>query len=149
MRIWLTLGVCGVVFAGALVIQADESEVDRPPVQSFWMTQKLEASNEILVALATEDFDAMVDKAAKMKRLIRLESLARHDDSEEYKRQLRLFQRTVDMLAQEAEEEYLDGAALAYTHMALSCVNCHRHLRRVAHGDTPSKTAINGESQGN
>ena len=143
MRILLTLGAFGFVVVGALVIKADEPDGNYPQVKSFWMTQKLEVSKELLAALSVEDYDAIAEQAVKMKRLSRLEELARRDHTGEYGRELRLFQRTVDMLALEAKEEYLDGATLAFTQMTLSCVNCHRHLRRVAPAHLQRKMASN------
>jgi hypothetical protein len=37
----------------------------------------------------------------------------------------------VDDLIEKAREKNLDGAALSYVEMTLSCVKCHKHVREV------------------
>ena len=43
----------------------------------------------------------------------------------EYRTQLRIFQNANEQLIRMADEEKLDGAALAYVQLTLNCVNCH------------------------
>lgn len=42
---------------------------------------------------------------------------------------MKLFQRTVDTLAEHAKDKNLDGATLAYIDMSMSCMKCHKYTR--------------------
>jgi hypothetical protein len=41
------------------------------------------------------------------------------------------FRRSADSIVQAAKAKNLDGAALAYVDMTLTCVRCHKHVRKV------------------
>jgi hypothetical protein len=92
------------------------------------MRSKLEHSKIILGGLATEDFTAIGNAAQAMKGLTVLEHWFRAE-SPQYKAQLNVFWFANDALIQAANEKNLDSAALAYTQLTLSCVNCHKHVR--------------------
>jgi len=47
----------------------------------------------------------------------------------DYRDQLHIFQNSNKQLIRMAEQKNLDGAALAYVQMTLSCVNCHKVVR--------------------
>ena len=42
--------------------------------------------------------------------------------------------RIADDLVKKATEKNLDGAALAYVEMTLTCVKCHKHVREARKG---------------
>ncbi|MBC8351207.1 MAG: cytochrome c [Planctomycetes bacterium] len=44
--------------------------------------------------------------------------------------QLKTFEFSVNELVRNAEDKDLDGATLAFTQMTISCVNCHKELRK-------------------
>jgi hypothetical protein len=94
---------------------------------SFWMQKKLEYSEKILAGLAREDFEEIGKNARSMKALTQMEKWVR--GTVEYRTQLRIFQNANEQLIVMAEEEKLDGAALAYVQLTLSCVNCHKVVR--------------------
>jgi cytochrome c556 len=101
---------------------------DEQPM-SFWMKKKLEHSQSALRSIAVEDFDALRASANAMRRLSDLEGFARRTDAKEYRAQLQIFEFANDELIRNANEKNIDGAALAFTQLTLSCVNCHKHLR--------------------
>ena len=43
---------------------------------------------------------------------------------------LKSFQFPVNELVRNAEDENIDGAPLAFTQMTISCVNCHKAVRK-------------------
>jgi hypothetical protein len=92
------------------------------------MRSKLEHSKNILEGLAMEDFQAISKGAKSMRNLTVLEGWFRADTAR-YKAQLYAFWLANDALVQAADEKNLDGAALAYTQLTISCVNCHKHVR--------------------
>ncbi len=103
-------------------------KADEPPM-SFWMEKKLTHAQDLLSALATEDFESLASAADSMKRLSKIEALVRRRDTEKYRTQLQIFQFANDELQRMAAEKNIDGAALAFTQLTLSCVNCHKQLR--------------------
>ncbi len=100
--------------------------------QSYWMKKKLEFSEHILKGLALADFDAIIKSADSMRNMSVLEKLSRRTHADEYRAQLSIFQASTKQLIREAEKKNIDGTALAFTQMTLSCVNCHKVLRDSA-----------------
>lgn len=122
-----TFGTFTVVLVclAATTIRGDDSE---RKTQNYWMKKKLEYSQNILSGLATEDFKAIRANATAMKALDVLEKYV-HPRTNEYRTQLQTFQFANDELIRNAREKNVDGAALAYVQLTLSCVNCHKVLR--------------------
>ncbi|REK09866.1 MAG: hypothetical protein DWQ37_17300 [Planctomycetota bacterium] len=102
---------------------------------SFWMQKKLEYSENILEALAREDYPAISKNARSMNALSQMEKWVR--GSGEYRAQLKIFQNANKQLIRMGDEENLDGASLAYVQLTLSCVNCHKVVR-----DRSSETTL-------
>ena len=48
-----------------------------------------------------------------------------------YAQQADEFRRIVDKLEKAAKAKRLDGAALAYVDMTMSCIECHKHVRTI------------------
>ncbi len=96
---------------------------------SVWMKKKLEHSQSALRAIAMEDFDSLRASATAMRRLSDLEGFTRRTNAKEYRAQLQIFEFANDELIRHAKDKNIDGAALAFTQLTLSCVNCHKHLR--------------------
>lgn len=92
------------------------------------MRRKLEHTRGMMEGLATEDF-ALIQKHAKlMNDLATLEQWSR-PESPRYRAQLNIFWSANKEMMRHAKDKNLDGAALSYTQMTLSCVNCHKFLR--------------------
>jgi hypothetical protein len=120
------------IFSALLVVPlaaggawAQEKKAD---TASFWMQKKLEYSGKILDGLAREDFEQISKSARAMNALSQMENWVR-GGTPEYRTQLRIFQNANEHLIRMADEEKLDGAALAYVQLTLSCVNCHKVVR--------------------
>src|SRR6185437_10353177 len=92
------------------------------------MQQKLVLSQQILAGLAREDYGSISKAAVNLKGLTQLERWFRAQD-DRYRAQLNIFWFATNELGRLAEEKNVDGAALAYTQLTLSCVNCHRIIR--------------------
>jgi cytochrome c556 len=123
----------GLATAGA---RAADEEEDKT---SFWMRKKLEYSGQILEALAEEDYEQIAASARSMKALSHMERWVRAS-LPEYRTQLRIFTNANEQLIRAADHEQLDGAALAYVQLTLSCVNCHKVVRGHAAAGEPSRT---------
>jgi cytochrome c556 len=133
MKIRLAIvGLLAVVIGGMGLFAQEQKQKDvKQQLSAALMGTKLEHSKNILGGLATEDFEAISKGAKAMRALTALEQWIRAD-TPQYKAQLNVFWFANDALAQAADEKNLDAAALAYTQLTLSCVNCHKHVRGQA-----------------
>jgi len=95
---------------------------------SFWMQKKLEYSKNILAGITTADFDKIVENAQSMRRLSTIEGFIRGQTSG-YRTQLQIFEEAADEIIRQGQKDNVDGAALAFTQLTVSCVNCHKQLR--------------------
>ena len=100
------------------------------------MKKKLEYSEKILGGLASADFQAIGKSARSLNALNQIEKWV-HGNTPEYRTQLRIFQNANEQVIRMADKENLDGAALAYVQLTLSCVNCHKVVRDVAPAKSP------------
>ena len=94
-----------------------------------FMRKKLDASSQILEGLATEDA-ALIQKGAKtLTELSKAEKWQILSDPEyrEYSLDFRIDARK---LAEAAEKENFDNAALQWFDTMKTCVECHQHVRR-------------------
>jgi len=107
------------------VLAADKEDETKP---SFWMQKKLEYSEKMLGGLASGDFEAIGKSARSLNALSKIEKWV-HGNTPEYRTQLRIFENANEQVIRMADKENLDGAALAYVQLTLSCVNCHKVVR--------------------
>lgn len=97
------------------------------PAREF-MRDKLQLSQQILEGLATEDFDLIAAKAARLSAMSK-QADWRVFENPDYDQQSATFRRHVDSLARSAREKNLDAATLAYVRITMSCVDCHKLVR--------------------
>jgi hypothetical protein len=131
---WVLTGVVLVPLLAGHGWAADKEGEDSG---SFWMQKKLEYSENILAGLAKEDFDQIAKNARSMGALNQMEKWVR-GGTPQYRAQLGIFQNANQQIIRMAQEEKLDGAALAYVQLTLSCVNCHKVVRDSS-GEKPSR----------
>ena len=125
------LGTIFMALATLTIAQADEKEPatkDKP--MSFWMAKKLEHSQNVLAGIATADFEKIVVNAESMRALSTIEGFVRRQ-TPGYKTQLHIFEESTDEIIRQAKRSNVDGAALAFTQLTISCVNCHKFLREA------------------
>jgi hypothetical protein len=116
----------------ALIADADDKQAaDKDQPVSFWMTKKLEYSQNILAGIATADFDKIIANAQSMRNLSKVEGFVR-TQTPGYRAQLHIFEESADEIIRQAKKDNVDGAALAFAQLTISCVNCHKHLRAEA-----------------
>lgn len=132
LRCWI-VGLSLVVLA-PLAIADEPAKVDEP---SVWMRKKLDYSQAILEGLAMADFDKIAKNARAMHGLSKVESFVR-GRTPGYRTQLQIFLAANEDLIERADEDNLDGAALAFTQMTISCVNCHKQIRKGG-AESPKK----------
>jgi hypothetical protein len=92
------------------------------------MRQKLEHAQKVLEGIAVKDFD-LLEKNAVHLMILSKKAEWKVLTTPEYELRSDEFRRHADSLAKAAKDKNLDGAALAYVQMTMSCVNCHKHVR--------------------
>jgi hypothetical protein len=105
----------------------DEKSDEKNP--SIWMKKKLDYAQNILAGITAEDFDKIADNARAMKGLGKFEAFVRSRNAA-YTRQLQAFEDTNDEIIRQANNDNVEGAALAFTQLTLNCINCHKVLRQ-------------------
>jgi len=110
--------------------KVQEKPTNKKAAMKAFMRKKLESSQSLLEGLAVEDFDLIAQGAKELKTTgAAAEFLVVHDPI--YIGYADDFRRIIDKLGKAAKEKRLDGAALAYVDMTLSCVECHKYVRNV------------------
>lgn len=94
------------------------------------MQRKLEHAHKILEGVALNDFEKMSRHAEE---LIVISQLAEWKalKTAEYDLHSGDFRRHAQTLVKNAKAKNLDGAALAYVELTMSCVKCHKYVREV------------------
>lgn len=128
MKRWTVLpAVVGMCFVSLL----PAGEQQAPPAKPRTLMQmKLDHAQQILEGLSLEDYGLIARHAKAMNELGLLEK-SEHAASINYQTQLKVFRFANGELERLAKEKNLDGAALAYTQMTISCVNCHKIIRTL------------------
>jgi len=112
----------------AVRAQAPQEKKEEGQSTSYWMKKKLEYSQHILEGLAEADYDKIVENAQAMRRLNRIEGFIR-GQMPGYRGHLNVFETALDEIIRQGNKDNVDGAALAFTQLTVSCVNCHKYLR--------------------
>lgn len=133
----LALGfIAGLVFSQRepQVVGADPVPKKRNADLSAFMRQKLESTNMIMEGLLVEDFELLAKGAKKLNEMSRAEKWRVSNDMM-YRHHSEDFQGRVEKLLKTAKDESSDAAALAYFDTTMSCIECHKWVRRVLIAD--------------
>ena len=107
---------------------AEKKETDNAAV----MADKLRYTQQLLTSLAKEDFPVLENSAQELRRVAHEQWQA--NSSPEYRTHLQTFWTTLDGIESGAQRKQIEEATLAYMQMTLTCIRCHKALRRP---DTP------------
>jgi hypothetical protein len=107
-----------------------------PKKVSEIMQLKLKHAQKVLEGLAIKEFKKIRDSADELLFLTKEEEwkVISTADYENYSNE---FRRNLQGLIKNAKDENLDGCALSYVDMTLTCVKCHKHVRDVRMGRLP------------
>jgi hypothetical protein len=107
------------------------------------MKRKLENSQKVLEGVAMNDFEK-ISKHADELIFISKQAEWKVLKTPEYELYSNDFRRNAADLVQKAKDKNLDGAALAYVDLTLTCVKCHKHVRetRKVRLDLPPQPAL-------
>jgi hypothetical protein len=94
------------------------------------MRKKLEHAQKVLEGIALNDFDRILNHADALMQLTK-EIEWRAIKTPRYEVQSNEFRRAVENVQEKATQRNLDGVALGYVELTLSCVKCHKYVREV------------------
>lgn len=120
-----------------LGMQAHSAAEARQKQFNKLMIDKLKNAQKLLEGLALADFKKMEESAGA------LVDLSKHAEwfavkTPRYEVHSNEFRRTAEAVAQKAKDKNIDGAALAYLEMTLTCVRCHQYVREVREARLPA-----------
>lgn len=100
------------------------------------MQKKLTHSQKVLAGIALNDFDEIAKNAEELMSVSKKTEwkVLKTPTYEMFSNQ---FRRAAESLGQDAKKKNLDGAALAYVELTLTCVKCHKHVREVREARLP------------
>ena len=127
--IMLLLIGCATVAADQPKNKKTKAKPEQKPV-SFWMQKKLEYTQEILRGLAMGDLETVAEKSDQMHRLSKIEGWIR-SRKPGYSAQLQAFEFANAEILRNARADNLEGTAIAFQQLTISCVSCHKMLRNV------------------
>jgi hypothetical protein len=99
-----------------------------PRKVSDLMRQKLDRAQKVLEGIALNDFDK-IEKNAEDLMLISKALEWQVLKTPRYELHSNQFRRAVEGLIEKARDKNLDGAALSYVEVTLTCVKCHKYVR--------------------
>jgi hypothetical protein len=104
------------------------------------MRKKLQHAQKVLEGIALNDFDLIMDHADGLMQLTK-EVEWQVMKTPRYEVQSNEFRRALENLQEKAAQKNLDGAALGYVELTLSCVKCHKYVRdaRMTRGEGQQK----------
>ncbi len=113
-------------------LQQEPQKLDRVITKELreLMRRKLDNSQKVLEGIAISDFDMIAEHAAELIAVSEQAEwrVVKTPEYESYSNDLR---RSAAVLVQQSKVKNLDGAALAYLDLTLTCVKCHKHLREA------------------
>jgi hypothetical protein len=114
----------------AALLPSDRAFSEPPRKERTPMQRKLDHSQKVLEGLALNDFGLIAKHAEE---LIDISKSAewRALNKPMYELLSSDFRRTADNLVRSAKDKNLDGAALSYVELTLTCVKCHKYVREV------------------
>jgi hypothetical protein len=94
------------------------------------MQKKLEHAQKVLEGLALNDFDRITRNADDLMTLSK-QAEWKVLKTPQYEVHSNEFRRITEEMIKSAREKNLDGAALNYVELTLTCVKCHKYVREI------------------
>jgi hypothetical protein len=128
----LSMSLFSVALAAGVWLAMGQSDEPKEPnkASKLLMQEKLAHAQKVLEGVTMKKFDLIENHAEK---LISLSNMAEWKklQTPEYSLHSDEFRRTASNMVKMAKDKNLDGAALAYVQMTMSCVECHKYVREV------------------
>ncbi|MCP4782818.1 MAG: hypothetical protein GY903_15340 [Fuerstiella sp.] len=121
----------------AVALRQDVRDVDTKGQEAIlkgFMRMKLNASNQILEGLVVDDLTLVVKGSEALLKMSAAEKWRASNDMM-YLQRSRDFRQSVELLRNKAKKASIDGAALAWVDVTMSCIQCHEWVRNVLVAD--------------
>lgn len=127
--IW-AIGIVAVLVVALATFTGQGQAADKKAqsVDSSLMRQKLDHAQKLLEAISLGDYDRMITHSHELQR-ISLEARWSQPHSPSYAQYGDEFRSALDHLVASAQKQSIDGAALNYVQVILTCVQCHKVVR--------------------
>jgi hypothetical protein len=125
----LSRAVVVLLFAAGVCLPAGRGDdVTKPTKTQELMQKKLKCSQKILEGVALNDFDKIADNADELITISQKAEwvVVKSPTYELYSNQ---FRKSAESLVKNAKAKNLDGAALDYVDLTMTCVKCHKYVR--------------------
>lgn len=122
--------------------QKSDAQDDEKSQLSVFMRRKLEASNQILEGLVIDDMTKVNLGANRLLEMSKAERWRASNDMM-YMHHSREFRRSVETMQEKANKKSIDGAALAWIDVTMSCIRCHEWVRDTMMADLSSIRQLN------
>lgn len=93
------------------------------------MQRKLESSQALLKGLALEDYK-LIGKESQTLQLLSLDTDWNVVQTKDYSRLSTEFREAARKIHQASKDKNLDAAGLGYVQLTMTCIDCHRHVRK-------------------
>ena len=105
-------------------------DVDKPSKTAELMKKKLKCSQGVLEGIALNDFDKIADNADQLITISQQVEwvVVKTPQYELFSNQ---FRKSAESLVKNAKAKNLDGAALDYVDLTMTCVKCHKYVRET------------------
>ena len=136
MRRPATIGVVISLFGVILVANGDTQRqklkpLDAPPIRvNALMQGKLESAQAIIKGLALEDYE-LIQKNSQRLELLSIDAGWNIIQTKDYARISKEFRDAARHMRKAADEKNLDAVGLGYMKLTMSCLDCHRHVRKT------------------
>jgi cytochrome c556 len=104
------------------------------------MIDKLKNSQRLLEGIALADFGKITQSAEELIQLSKTSEWMVHK-TPRYELHSNEFRRACEVLVQKAKAKNIDGVALAYVDLTMSCVRCHQYVREIQDARLPAAPA--------
>jgi len=129
----LLIAASAVLLATSVLVLEPQAQAKRQEPKaalSDFMRQKLDASNQILEGLVTEDFELVGKGASELQELSTSEEWRISNDAL-YRQYSAEFLRIVQRLEKSAKDKKLEGSTLIWIEATMGCIECHKHARSI------------------
>jgi hypothetical protein len=136
------------VILGGLFARRSEGQPSKEALDRL-MEQKLKSTQQLLAGLAMADFRKIENSAENLIQLSKTAEWVVYK-TPRYEMHSNDFRRTAEIIIEKARQKNLDGSALAFFDMTMSCLRCHQYVRQVrdARLSEPGKEGIADGAQG-
>ena len=131
------------IFTGAVLLffgltAVVSAQPQTPVTTKEFMREKLEQSQKLLAALATEDYFTLGKVSQRLSEMTR-DATWQAFQNPDYSAFSASFRGQANALTKAAKEKNIDASTLAYVRMTMSCVDCHKWVRGRVVAEGPPK----------